>query len=172
MGPDSLSQIDSEELFFFREDTYTSETKTKLDEVFKKLFREGKIYSCSFASELWPCTNGVEKVTINFSMSRILCDASFGKKFNVHYSTISKMIRYYALSLTPNNIFRTISNKINTITDFLTHYGRTIIQKKRIEINYIMIFCRYSQMIVQLTACDGESSFLLTTKRQKPSPAA
>ena len=134
-----LDNHSSDELFIFQNDIYTPETQVTYIEQFKKLCHAGKILS-SFNDETWTCSNEIKKRILSFSMNRILYETSFGGKFRIHYSTMSKMLRYYAISRMNHNIFATIARHLNIITYFLTHYGRVTIKQTSEECGTIVAF--------------------------------
>ena len=116
-----LRQISVDDVVIYSRKRYNAEDRKKYLELFDKMCSDGKITG-QYDDPQWICRNGVRTFSIDFSFSEPLYASHAEKDLNLSYSTISDMLRCYALYLCGGYIFRTIAERVNGIKTFLTSF--------------------------------------------------
>lgn len=139
----TLNKIETEEVIIYTENVYGINTLSKCREVFNNLVADNKM-SGDFDDLKWAGYSDIKRFSINFEISEILYKQHIGKELGISLSTMTLMLKCYAVSCFGIFIYSTIAaNKVNTIKRFLTEYRNKDFKLLREEIWTIEDFLEF-----------------------------
>ena len=118
----TLRHIEYEDIIILQSNQYSVVDRSKYLEVFQKYVSEDKIRA-EFSDSLWNCYNGIKRFEINFSFDEMQYQKHIGGDFNITPAKMTDMLKCYTIYICGEYIFRTITQKINGIKNFITCFG-------------------------------------------------